>query len=74
DTVRPLMLATGRRVVGVAERGKASEWTESIGPAWCGVDVHHKTLGIGGMGRIQMALAQRGHFGLTMALLSHARR
>ncbi|SUH86215.1 2-hydroxyacid dehydrogenase [Salmonella enterica subsp. enterica serovar Typhimurium] len=42
DTVMALMLATARRVVDVAERVKAGEWTESIGPAWFGVDVHHK--------------------------------
>ncbi len=74
DTVMALMLATARRVMDVAERVKAGEWTESIGPAWFGVDVHHKTLGIVGMGRIGMALAQRAHFGFTMPVLYHARR
>ncbi|ECC9152311.1 glyoxylate/hydroxypyruvate reductase GhrB [Salmonella enterica subsp. salamae] len=74
DTMMALMLATARRVVDVAERVKAGEWTENIGPSWFGVDVHHKTLGIVGMGRIGMALAQRAHFGFTMPVLYHARR
>ncbi|WP_348254132.1 NAD(P)-dependent oxidoreductase, partial [Salmonella enterica] len=42
--------------------------------AWFGVDVHHKTVGIGGMARIGMALAQGAHFGFTMPALYHARR
>ncbi len=45
DTVMALVLSTARRVVEVAERVKAGEWTKSIGPDWFGTDVHHKTLG-----------------------------
>lgn len=74
DTMMALMLATARRVVDVAERVKAGKWTDNIGPAWFGIDVHHKTLGIVGMGRIGMALAQRAHFGFTMPILYNARR
>ncbi|SQA98649.1 Glyoxylate/hydroxypyruvate reductase B [Cedecea neteri] len=39
-----------------------------------GIDVHHKTLGILGMGRIGLALAQRAHFGFSMPILYNARR
>ena len=39
-----------------------------------GVDVHHKTIGILGMGRIGMALAQRAHFGFSMPVLYTSRR
>ncbi|MHB0052164.1 glyoxylate/hydroxypyruvate reductase GhrB, partial [Klebsiella pneumoniae] len=74
DTVMALVLSTARRVVEVAERVKAGEWTKSIGPDWFGTDVHHKTLGIVGMGRIGMALAQRAHFGFGMPILYNARR
>lgn len=52
DTIMALVLSTARRVVEVAERVKVGEWTSSIGPDWFGIDVHHKTLGIVGMGRI----------------------
>ena len=69
-----LVLSTARRVVEVAERVKAGEWTASIGPDWYGTDVHHKTLGIVGMGRIGMALAQRAHFGFNMPIFYNARR
>jgi glyoxylate/hydroxypyruvate/2-ketogluconate reductase len=73
DTLMALVLSTARRVVEVAERVKAGEWTKSIGPDWFGVDVHGKTLGIVGMGRIGMALAQRAHFGFNMPVLYNAR-
>ena len=74
DTMMALVLSTARRVVEVAERVKAGEWTKGIGPDWFGIDVHHKTLGIVGMGRIGLALAQRAHFGFGMPILYNARR
>lgn len=73
DTIMALVLSTARRVVEVAGRVKAGEWTSSIGTDWFGVDVHHKTLGIIGMGRIGMALAQRAHLGFGMPILYNAR-
>lgn len=74
DTMMTLVLATARRAVEVAERVKIGEWQSSIGPDWFGIDVHHKTLGILGMGRIGLALAQRAHFGFNMPILYNARR
>lgn len=74
DTLMALVLSTARRVVEVAERVKAGEWRKSIGPDWYGTDVHHKTIGIVGMGRIGMALAQRAHAGFGMPVLYNARR
>lgn len=74
DTMMTLVLATARRVVEVAERVKAGEWKGSVGADWFGTDVHHKTLGILGMGRIGLALAQRAHFGFSMPILYNARR
>lgn len=73
DTLMALVLSTARRVVDVADRVKAGEWKKSIGPDWFGVDVHHKTIGIVGMGRIGMALAQRAHAGFGMPVLYNAR-
>ncbi|WP_436874572.1 glyoxylate/hydroxypyruvate reductase GhrB [Kosakonia sacchari] len=74
DTIMALVLSSARRVVEVAERVKVGEWTSGIGPDWFGVDVHHKTLGIIGMGRIGLVLAQRAHFGFGMPILYNARR
>lgn len=74
DAVMTLVLTTARRALEAANRVKAGEWTESIGPDWFGCDVHHKTLGIIGMGRIGMALAQRAHCGFGMPILYNARK
>ncbi|WP_067700504.1 glyoxylate/hydroxypyruvate reductase GhrB [Erwinia sp. ErVv1] len=74
DTMMALVLTSARRIVEVADRVKAGEWQGSIGADWFGVDVHHKKLGILGMGRIGMALAQRAHLGFSMPILYNARR
>ena len=74
DTMMALVLTAARRVVEVAERVKAGEWQGSIGADWFGVDVHHKKLGILGMGRIGLALAQRAHLGFNMPILYNVRK
>ncbi len=72
DTGFALILATARRVVELANLVRAGQWTRNIGPAHFGSDVHGKTLGIIGMGRIGEALAQRGHFGFGMPVIYHS--
>jgi phosphogluconate 2-dehydrogenase len=72
DTGFALILAAGRRVVELANRVRSGQWNRNIGPAHFGTDVHGKTLGIIGMGRIGEALAQRGHFGFGMPVLYHS--
>ncbi len=72
DTGFALILSTARRVVELANRVRAGQWTRNIGPADFGSDVHGKTLGIIGMGRIGEALAQRGHFGFGMPVIYHS--
>ncbi|RNM19602.1 glyoxylate/hydroxypyruvate reductase GhrB [Dickeya undicola] len=74
DAVLTLMLMTARRGLEVAERVKAGEWKTSVDQDWFGIDVHHKTIGILGMGRIGLAVAQRAHLGFGMPVLYHARR
>ncbi|WP_219266289.1 D-glycerate dehydrogenase [Pseudomonas sp. Xaverov 259] len=72
DTGFALILATARRVVELADMVRAGQWSKNIGPAHFGTDVHGKTLGIIGMGRIGEALAQRGHFGFGMPVIYHS--
>jgi phosphogluconate 2-dehydrogenase len=72
DTGFALILATARRVVELASMIREGKWTRNIGPAHFGTDVHGKTLGIIGMGRIGEALAQRGHFGFGMPVIYHS--
>lgn len=69
DTGFALMMATARRVVELAEWVKANEWHASIGPALFGSDVHGKTLGMVGFGRIGQAVARRGALGFGMQVL-----
>jgi phosphogluconate 2-dehydrogenase len=72
DTGFALILATARRVVELANLVRAGLWNRNIGPAHFGSDVHGKTLGIIGMGRIGEALAQRGHRGFGMPVIYHS--
>lgn len=66
DTGFTLIMATARRVVELAEWVKAGKWQASIGPALFGSDVHGKTLGMIGFGRIGQAVARRGALGFGM--------
>ncbi|TDX27586.1 phosphogluconate 2-dehydrogenase [Modicisalibacter xianhensis] len=69
DTGFSLIMATARRVVELAEFVKRGDWKESIGEAQFGCDVHGKTLGMVGMGRIGAAVARRGALGFGMNVL-----
>ncbi|WP_268796520.1 2-hydroxyacid dehydrogenase [Pseudomonas huanghezhanensis] len=72
DTGFALIMATARRVVELANLVRNGQWTQNLGAAHFGTDVHGKTLGIIGMGRIGEALAQRGHFGFGMPIIYHS--
>lgn len=73
DAIFALLLASARRIVELAEFVKAGRWTASIGDAHYGVNVHGKTLGLVGMGRIGRAVARRAHLGFGMKVLYHNR-
>jgi phosphogluconate 2-dehydrogenase/gluconate 2-dehydrogenase len=74
DTIFTLILASARRAVELAEFVKAGRWRKSIGEDLYGVDVHSKTLGFVGMGRIGSAIARRAHLGFNMRVLYHDRK
>ncbi len=74
DTVMALILSTARRVVEVANWAKSGQWKGSVGSDLFGLDVHHKTIGILGMGRIGLALAQRANLGFNMPVLYNDRQ
>src|SRR5690554_2183959 len=52
DTAFLLLMATARRAVELAEWVKQGHWKSSVGPEHFGMDVHGKTLGMVGFGRI----------------------
>lgn len=66
-----LLLGTARRVAELDAWVKAGNWQGPIGPALFGTDVHGKTLGIVGLGKIGAAVARRGRFGFGMEVIYH---
>jgi len=69
DLVFSLLLASARRISELDAYVKAEKWKDSDNENLFGEDVHHKTLGIIGMGRIGEAIAKRGKLGFDMEIL-----
>jgi gluconate 2-dehydrogenase len=70
DFAFALLMAAARRIVEAHEfvhSGKWSRWTIDM---LVGQDIHHRTLGILGMGRIGQAMARRGT-GFSMRVIYH---
>jgi phosphogluconate 2-dehydrogenase len=74
DAVFALLMATCRRVVELSQLVREGRWDRSIGEDLFGHDVHGKTLGLLGFGRIGQAVARRAALGFGMPVLYHARR
>ena len=70
DFAFALLLAAARRVVEGHRFVHAGEWRKWSIDLLVGHDVHHKTLGIFGLGRIGQAMARRGR-GFSMRILYH---
>jgi gluconate 2-dehydrogenase len=73
DLAFALLLAAARRLTELERRVRCGEWTGWRLKQWLGVDAHHATLGIFGMGRIGQAIAQRAA-GFEMEVLYHNRK
>jgi lactate dehydrogenase-like 2-hydroxyacid dehydrogenase len=69
DLAFALLMVAARRVTELAEWVKAGEWRRSLPDEKFGVDIHGKTLGIVGLGRIGAAIARRGALGFGMRIL-----
>jgi phosphogluconate 2-dehydrogenase len=74
DTLFALIMATSRRLVELALHVRDGRWNCNIGEDKFGWDVHGKTLGILGFGRIGQALARRAALGFDMPVLYTSRR
>ena len=72
DLAWTLMLGAARRITEVERYIREGEWKGWRLKQWLGVDVHHATLGIVGMGRIGQAIAKRAR-GFDMRVLYHNR-
>jgi phosphogluconate 2-dehydrogenase/gluconate 2-dehydrogenase len=71
DTVFALVMATSRRLVELSALVREGRWTRNIGEDLFGWDVHGKTLGVLGFGRIGQAVARRAALGFGMPVLFH---
>jgi len=74
DLTFALLLGAARRIAeadAAVRRGAFPAW--GLDQALTGSDVHGKTLGIVGMGRIGTAVARRGRLGFGMEVLYHNR-
>ncbi|KSU82013.1 gluconate 2-dehydrogenase [Fictibacillus enclensis] len=73
DLALALMLSAARRVPELDKLVKDGKWEKKSDEPLFGVDVHGKTLGIIGMGRIGEAIGRRAKFGFNMDILYHNR-
>lgn len=67
-----LLMAAARRLVEANHYIREDKWTNWAPMLLAGQDIHHKTIGIVGMGRIGQALAKRAA-GFEMNILYHNR-
>lgn len=72
DLAFALLMATARRVVEASEYIEADRWENWSPYLLAGSDIHHKTIGVVGMGRIGEAVARRAR-GFAMPVLYHNR-
>jgi lactate dehydrogenase-like 2-hydroxyacid dehydrogenase len=70
DLAFALLLAAARRITEGHEYIHAGRWTRWTIDLMIGRDIHHRTLGILGMGRIGQAMARRAA-GFSMRILYH---
>jgi gluconate 2-dehydrogenase len=68
-----LLMATARRVTESERFLRAGQWKEWSLDLFAGAEVHGRTLGILGMGRIGQAIARRGALGFGMPVIYHNR-
>lgn len=68
DTGFMLIMASARRLVELANMVREGRWTQHVGEPHFGSNVHGKTLGLVGLGRIGRAIARRA-LGFDMRVL-----
>ncbi|MDG5471770.1 D-glycerate dehydrogenase [Jeotgalibacillus sp. ET6] len=72
DLAFSLLMASARRIVEAADYVKQGSWQSWSPYLLAGSDIHHKTIGIIGMGKIGEAVAKRAR-GFDMTILYHNR-
>ncbi|MFD2922738.1 2-hydroxyacid dehydrogenase [Halobacillus naozhouensis] len=72
DLTFALLMTTARRILEAADMVKKGEWEHWSPLLLAGSDIHHKTIGIVGMGRIGEVVAKRAR-GFDMNVIYHNR-
>lgn len=73
DLIFTLLMATARRIVEVSDFIHQGHWKRSVDQSLFGVDIHHKKIGIIGMGNIGQAVAKRAYLGFDMQVFYYSR-
>lgn len=73
DLIFALMLSASRRIVELDKHVRENKWSPRDDENLYGLDVHHATLGIIGMGRIGEAVARRAKLGFGMDVIYYNR-
>jgi gluconate 2-dehydrogenase len=73
DAAVGMMIAAARRIPELDQFVKNGKWNQYLQPEHFGLDVHHKTVGIIGMGSIGQAIAKRCYAGFDMNVLYYNR-
>lgn len=73
DAIFGILIATARRIPELDHYVKSGQWDAYLTNEHFGTNVHHKKLGIIGMGAIGQAIAKRAHHGFDMDILYHNR-
>jgi phosphogluconate 2-dehydrogenase len=73
DTVFALLMATSRRIVELSQMVREGRWQRNVGEDLFGLDVHGKTLGLLGFGRVGQAVARRAALGFRMPVVFSTR-
>jgi gluconate 2-dehydrogenase len=73
DLILGLMLSVARRIPELDQTVRNGLWKKGPDDPYFGRDVHHRTVGIIGMGRIGSQVAKRARLGFDMNVLYHNR-
>ncbi|WP_241586374.1 NAD(P)-dependent oxidoreductase [Rosenbergiella epipactidis] len=74
DAMMALVLCAARNIPAMDQWVKTGGWDAAPEKLPLAIDVHHKKMGIIGMGRIGLALAKRAHHGFGMGIIYNARK
>lgn len=73
DTIFTLIMCTAKRTTELNNLVTSGQWTNNLKESYFGIDIHNKSLGILGMGRIGYAVAKRAYYGFDMRINYYSR-